>query len=81
MAPLVRSLDLYQLVPDCWYDFVEMSPVYPKANPMIYMYFVSSTLMDTGVRSRTLDAIEVSKYARKALPKVISVVQWVQPSS
>lgn len=32
--PIIRRPDLYQLVPDSWYDFIEMPPLYLTSNQM-----------------------------------------------
>lgn len=67
-VPIVRLPYSYQLVPDWLYDFVEMSPVYPKANTMIYIYFSSATLVVTGVWSHVCSWKTRSKLRRCYFP-------------
>lgn len=53
-----------------------MSQLYPTVNPILYMYFASSTLTATGIRSRNLNEIAVAEYARHDVPPLLGVAQW-----
>lgn len=54
-----------------------MTPVYPTANLMVFVYFAPPMLVATGVRSRTFDAITDVHYSHQALPTVLCVAHWV----
>lgn len=44
---------------------------------MVVVYFASSTMTQTGVLSRTFDAITFEEYNSYALSTVLGVTQWV----
>lgn len=75
-VPIVRLLDLYELVTDCWYDLFEMLPVFTIANQMVYTYFASATSATTCVRSPGFDAILVAEYALQDFMIVVGFAQW-----
>lgn len=59
-VPIATRPDLYHLVPEWWFDFLEMSSLYPTVNAKSYMYLASSKMTATRVLSRTFGAVAVA---------------------